>query len=188
MSQLHFHIPNDHAAPISIIRLSSPGLRANSMASKVPSKRSPSVISISPPPSKRKRSCSPDSFSGDSEDQINVFIIDAKLNAETVEELISLIEEFKVKDATKELQLSSNAENADIIITEVRMRKRLERHLDWNTAVGYTVFICHSAHCSMVETKGHCLPTMAQRQCTGSAIASLRKIRCTRRTIRRDCQ
>ncbi|KAE9411611.1 Nucleotidyltransferase, partial [Gymnopus androsaceus JB14] len=103
------------------------------------SKRSASE-SISPPPSKRKRSCSPDSFFSDvSESPLYVFLVDAKLNGETIEELISLVDQFNLNDTAKsqtgvELQLSLNAEDADIIVTEVRMRARLERHLDWVTA------------------------------------------------------
>ena len=59
---------------------------------------------------------------------ITVFIIQAKLDTQTIGELFDLAEISGVK-------LVPSPEDADIVITGIRMRKRLERHIKWEIAV-----------------------------------------------------
>lgn len=60
------------------------------------------------------------------------------------------------------LELCSDASQADIVITAVRMKKRLERHLDWNMVVsgsanGYPLTVI-SIIISALETKSYRYP------------------------------
>ncbi|KAL0578921.1 hypothetical protein V5O48_003069 [Marasmius crinis-equi] len=87
-----------------------------------------SSSSSSPEPArKRRRSISE---SSDHEIPINVFIVDAKLDPGEMAELVSQVEDSKFT----ELKLCGNVQDSDIIVTAVRMRKRLERHIDWKVA------------------------------------------------------
>ncbi|KAF7351119.1 DNA-directed DNA/RNA polymerase mu [Mycena sanguinolenta] len=73
---------------------------------------------------------------------VKLYLVQAKLTAQDISQLFSLAEMHNLRvsksrnsksDSTK-LQLCSASEDADIIITNVRMRKRLERHIDWDLA------------------------------------------------------
>ncbi|KAJ7125118.1 hypothetical protein C8R44DRAFT_782368 [Mycena epipterygia] len=105
----------------------------------------------SEPPNKRRKMSSDDSDSlSDSSPSpslptsgaVKLYLVQAKLNAQTISELFSLAERHNLrvsksrKDARDEtkLELCPAAEESDIIITNVRMRKRLERHIDWDLA------------------------------------------------------
>ncbi|KAG7091129.1 hypothetical protein E1B28_010183 [Marasmius oreades] len=77
---------------------------------------------------RRRRSLSPSAERDNS--PVNVFILDAKLEPEAIAELASMVEDNDLS----ELQLCSSVQESDIIVTAVRMRKRLERHLDWQLA------------------------------------------------------
>jgi DNA polymerase IV len=59
---------------------------------------------------------------------VRVYVVDAKLDQSTIAELQSLV----VAHADK---LVSNPSEADIIVTTIRMKARLERHVDWSLAV-----------------------------------------------------
>ncbi|KAK7036418.1 hypothetical protein VNI00_011615 [Paramarasmius palmivorus] len=87
--------------------------------------------SSSEPSRKRRRSVSPSDAK-----TVNVYIVDAKLDAETIAELVSLVEESRINK--QDLEICPRVEDADVIVTGVRMRKRLERHLEWNLAVRRT--------------------------------------------------
>ncbi|KAJ7099570.1 hypothetical protein B0H15DRAFT_771111, partial [Mycena belliarum] len=73
---------------------------------------------------------------------VKLHVLQAKLNPEDVAELFSLAERHNLavlKSRTNaseeiELDLCSTPEESDIIITNVRMRRRLERHLQWDLA------------------------------------------------------
>ncbi|KAF9071631.1 hypothetical protein BDP27DRAFT_1218834 [Rhodocollybia butyracea] len=83
---------------------------------------------------KRKRSSSPNSGSdAPGKSLLKVFIIDAKLDAEVVEDLRHLIDNFGTAAGTQ-LQLCPSAEDAQIVITDIHMQKRIERHVNWDTA------------------------------------------------------
>ncbi|KAJ7287185.1 hypothetical protein C8J57DRAFT_1283139 [Mycena rebaudengoi] len=77
---------------------------------------------------------------------IKLYLVQAKLDAQAISELYSLAERHNLRvskpqktasesaEPQYKLQLCHTAEESDIIITDVRMRKRLERHIDWNLA------------------------------------------------------
>ncbi|KAG5726747.1 DNA-directed DNA/RNA polymerase mu [Termitomyces sp. T112] len=65
---------------------------------------------------------------------IKVYILQAKLDATAVAELYTLIESCKDVPDGLRLQLCGNPSDADVILSNVHMRKRLERHLDWDIA------------------------------------------------------
>jgi DNA polymerase IV len=62
---------------------------------------------------------------------MKVYLIQAKLDSSAVHDLYSLLDTNNDLD----LQLSGDPEDADVIVTAIRMKRRLERHVDWNTAV-----------------------------------------------------
>ncbi|KAJ7594925.1 hypothetical protein C8J56DRAFT_1044643 [Mycena floridula] len=78
------------------------------------------------PPSKRPKH---------SNGSLKIYLIPAKLDNNTISELTSLIESTP-SSSTSEFYLESclEVQDADIVITAVRMRKRLERHLNWELA------------------------------------------------------
>ncbi|KXN87482.1 DNA-directed DNA/RNA polymerase mu [Leucoagaricus sp. SymC.cos] len=89
-------------------------------------------------PSKRRRSDSVgsiESWDGASNQCLRVFVLQAKFDEKQISEIYHLIESHGPRDGDGlQLQLCSDPKDADIIITNVRMPKRLERHLDWHTA------------------------------------------------------
>ena len=91
---------------------SSPSSSASSFSEPTPSKRPKAWLE--PPQNKTK-----------------VYIIQAKLEPEQSSELFALV------DAHTGLLLeqSATAEESDVIITAIRMRRRLERHIPWELAV-----------------------------------------------------
>ncbi|KAJ3877929.1 DNA polymerase mu [Lentinula edodes] len=113
----------------------------------MPSSKRPSSEELSPPALKRRRSTSICSFQDLSSEvqnsSLNIYLLDAKLKPDAVEEISALVDKFHNVDGNssskeeyteRELQLCPNVEDADVIITVVHMRKRLERHVDWNIA------------------------------------------------------
>lgn len=88
---------------------------------------SSSFSSAVAPPKRRKRSLGNASVGGALPD-IKLFIVQAKLDEPTISELFALAEQHAGA-------LCDAIADADVVITAVRMRKRLERHLDWRLAV-----------------------------------------------------
>jgi hypothetical protein len=64
---------------------------------------------------------------------LKVYIVQAKLDEKTIRELHDLIEHSSPHNLG--LDLCNNAADADIILTNIGMKKRLERHVDWKIAV-----------------------------------------------------
>jgi predicted TIM-barrel fold metal-dependent hydrolase len=62
--------------------------------------------------------------------RVKVYVVQAKLTAEEIQELFRLVEDNCEK-------LCRIVEEADVVVTNVRMRRRLERHIDWRLAVGF---------------------------------------------------
>ncbi|CAK5282363.1 unnamed protein product [Mycena citricolor] len=64
---------------------------------------------------------------------IKVYIIRAKLSTEEILDLMSLVDQYNEHryQAQPELVLCPHPEEADVVITNVHMRQRLERHLEW---------------------------------------------------------
>ena|SRR5712675_660375 len=96
------------------------------MASKHVYSRSPSP-SLLLHPSKRTKS-SPGILASH-----RVFILQTKLSHEDISEIFDLADKA-------DADVVSSPDEADIVITAIGMRKRLERHLDWNLAVSVTSF------------------------------------------------
>ncbi|KAF8346009.1 hypothetical protein F5887DRAFT_964521 [Amanita rubescens] len=61
---------------------------------------------------------------------MKVYLIQAKLDSSAVHDLYSLLD----TNSNLNLQLSGDPEDADVIITAIRMKRRLERHVAWDTA------------------------------------------------------
>lgn len=118
------------------------------------SRQSSSPVSLSPrslsPPSKRLRTTPVPELRNTSQHQsygrIKVYIVQEKLDTDAISELYTLIDSQQAmvdsnnagdttSPARLKLELCTDVNQADVIITAVRMRKRLERHLDWRTAV-----------------------------------------------------
>jgi DNA polymerase IV len=57
-----------------------------------------------------------------------IFILQAKLSQTDVSEIFDLAD-------SADADVVSSPDEADIVITAIGMRKRLERHIDWNLAV-----------------------------------------------------
>ncbi len=77
---------------------------------------------------KRVRSSSPDPW--DTGNKLKIYIVQAKIEENNLFELYHLIESSQVQ-----FELSSDFADADVIITNIRMKKRLERHIQWDVAV-----------------------------------------------------
>lgn len=60
--------------------------------------------------------------------EVKVYIVQAKLDVPTIAELFSLAERHTNG-------VCKNAADADVILTVVTMRRRLERHVPWDIAV-----------------------------------------------------
>lgn len=97
---------------------------------------------------RRLRSNTPLGFGSQSEDDasaeeprpLKVYIVQAKLDTDATTELYNIIEGFALRasdsnERTLQLQLCSEVEDADAVVTAVRMRRRFERHVEWKTAV-----------------------------------------------------
>ncbi|KAJ7772121.1 hypothetical protein DFH07DRAFT_734435 [Mycena maculata] len=71
---------------------------------------------------------------------VKLYLVQAKLSAQDISELLSLAERHNLRVSklrTGEevtFQLCPSAEQSDVVITNVRMRKRLERHIVWDLA------------------------------------------------------
>jgi len=87
----------------------------------------------------KQRSSSPDTahkslVEGSSKNiSLKVYIVHTKIDGDTALELYNLLH----SQQTPGLEQCANVADADIIITNIRMRRRLERHVDWMVAVSY---------------------------------------------------
>ena len=62
-----------------------------------------------------------------------VFILQPKLSQTEISEIFDLAE-------SADADIVSSPDEADIVITKIGMRKRLERHIEWNLAVSGQAF------------------------------------------------
>ncbi|GBE80869.1 hypothetical protein SCP_0305890 [Sparassis crispa] len=70
--------------------------------------------------------------------EVKIYIVQAKLDVATISELFLLAERHTAA-------VCRHAEDADVIITAVSMRRRLERHVPWELAVSiFVVLALHS--------------------------------------------
>ncbi len=99
----------------------TPSQPSGSQSESLESSRSPSR----PPPTKQRKTST---ASTNALADIKVFIVQAKLDVGTLASLVGL--------ADRETGgVCKNAQDADVIITAVSMRRRLERHVPWDIAV-----------------------------------------------------
>ncbi|KAF9228433.1 Nucleotidyltransferase [Gyrodon lividus] len=90
--------------------------------------------------SKRVRETSPPSIrqSSVNDRTLGIHILPAKLRAEVLEDLINIVEKCIAQSngrvGGRELELIADLEQADVIVTTVHMRPRLERYIDWELA------------------------------------------------------
>ena len=59
---------------------------------------------------------------------VKIYIVQAKIDPSSLSELFRLAERHSER-------LCSDAEEADVIITAIHMRRRFERHVPWDMAV-----------------------------------------------------
>jgi DNA polymerase mu len=86
---------------------------------------------------KRIRSSSPASEREDSR-TLKIYIVQAKVDEKELQQLFRLIDDSQANHRTNErltrFELTINIAEADVIITNLRMKKRFERHIPWNIA------------------------------------------------------
>ncbi len=92
---------------------------------------------------------------------MKVYLIQAKLDSSAVHDLYSLLD----TNSDFNLQLSGDLEDADVIVTAIRMKKRLERHVAWDIAVSLRDHSLHQVFTINAEEQGHRYPRLAQRLC-----------------------
>ncbi|KAF4621400.1 hypothetical protein D9613_000864 [Agrocybe pediades] len=98
---------------------------------------------------KRRRRSSSSSSAGSADEADNksdamdgplkVYIVQAKLSEQTISELYELIDSTRESGGAEQephldLEICTRVEDADIILTGIQMRKRLERHVNWKIA------------------------------------------------------
>ena len=88
---------------------------------------------------------------------LRVYIVQAKLDENTIHELHDLIEHSSPPHNLG-LELCNNPADADIILTNIRMKKRLERHVDWKIAVCYHSSILHRSNNASCRSRKPLLP------------------------------
>jgi hypothetical protein len=70
---------------------------------------------------------------------LKVYIISAKLLPDVLGDLVCLVEKNAApqgnKAGAKNLELTTSVEHADVVVTAVHTRPRLERHVCWEVAV-----------------------------------------------------
>lgn len=108
----------------------------------------------SPQPSKRLRTGnSGDSTSNDRIKAIAVYILQTKLDSDSAASLFRVAESEEVyhdqeSDAGGSVgvrfELRHEISDAEVVITALHMRKRLERHIDWELAVWMHYISCIS--------------------------------------------
>ncbi|KAG1739124.1 uncharacterized protein EDB91DRAFT_1135971 [Suillus paluster] len=93
-----------------------------------------------------KRVCSGSPWNIGEEKPLLVYILQAKIHPETMSELAALVENYTIERVDSQrnqgpgvvsklnLELTGDVKKANIIVTAIKMRQRLERHIDWRIA------------------------------------------------------
>ncbi|KAF9529665.1 DNA polymerase mu [Crepidotus variabilis] len=88
--------------------------------------------------SKRFRECSPSEITWKENRPLKVYVVQTKIEEKDLQALFNTIESTQSNNEAPalafQLVLASEYEDADIIITSIRMKKRLERHVSWDIA------------------------------------------------------
>lgn len=113
-----------------------------------PTRDSSQSSSTTGPRLKRARSRSPSHDQASSSSHITVitvYIVQAKLDPEIVSDLFRVAEGDRVfEDGHRngiKFRLCHDVGEAEVVVTAVHMRRRLERHIDWEIAVCETSFV-----------------------------------------------
>jgi hypothetical protein len=122
-----------------------------------PTKRPPNVSETSSenesPRKRPRRSSSPPFPDSDEEDEVlKVYVVQTKLAPEVVQELYDLVE----AGSNLKLELTPNVEDANVIVTSVRMRSRLERHVGWQIAVSLFTNFQNAILISIAAAESYC--------------------------------
>ena len=125
-------------------------------------------LSTSPtPPRKHQRSQSLDSDASFTTNSVNIYIVQAKLDPSAVSELFSLVEAHNNGTTDGDdgftLESCSDVSCADVIVTAIRMKKRLERHVNWNIAVSLSriYMLCLHVILYFTEAESYCYSGLA---------------------------
>jgi len=94
---------------------------------------------------------------------LKVYIIQAKLDQDTIIELYNLLERDGY-NGSGNFTLCNDIDESDVVVTAIKMRKRLERHIDWEIAVRGLIakYPSFTNKCA-VETKSDSYAAMATR-------------------------
>jgi hypothetical protein len=102
------------------------------------------------PPLKRLRSRSPYAFQNRASSSssrvtvIKVYIVQTKLDPETLLDLYRVVEGHQVfaepSGSGVRFDLCQDVDKAEVVVTAVHMRRRLERHVEWDIAVRNSSF------------------------------------------------
>ncbi|KAG6335491.1 hypothetical protein ID866_3598 [Astraeus odoratus] len=99
-------------------------------------------------PSKRRRSSSPCNIAGSNAElpPLRIYIVSAKLDVAAFQNMVSIVEDHfsrgiqcGASSTTRSAELTTNLHEADVIVTAVRTRPRLERHVDWSLATSKAI-------------------------------------------------
>lgn len=112
-------------------------------------------------------------------DPLKVYIIQAKLDQDTIIELYNLLEQDKY-NSSENFTPCNDINESDVVVTAIKMRKRLERHIDWEIAVrGLIVKHPFFINRCAIETKSDCYTAMATRFRSGWQSNFFRRLCCS---------
>lgn len=104
---------------------------------------SPSSSSSSPagpsPAIKRPRMAAPDTLQG-----LKIYIVPSKIDPKKFEDIVETAERVGAV-------ICGSPEDAELVVTAIGMRKRLERHITWDTAVRF--FSLSSRPCRLIDIR-----------------------------------
>jgi len=153
-----------------------------------PTRDSSQSSSNTGPRLKRARSRSPSHDQASSSSHITVitvYIVQAKLDPEIVSDLFRVAEGDQVfEDGHRNgvrFNLCHDVGEAEVVVTAVHMRRRLERHIDWGIAVRETPFVLsyHNPHRHVLcisERSGDSYPPVASGLGKARQAVTLRRL------------
>jgi hypothetical protein len=133
--------------PLELVRFATLRSRGLEMPFKRPSptRESSESSSNTVPPLKRLRSCSSSQDQAPSNSRITpvtVYIVQSKLDPELLSDLFRIAERDQIFTGTSDsnhegvkFDLCHDVGEAEVVVTAVHMRRRLERHVDWEIVV-----------------------------------------------------
>lgn len=130
------YIPRKLSMPLKRSHSSSSPSDGGVLSNQGPSKRAPA-------------SAVPDTREGSVEQYpLRIYIISAKLLPDTLQNLVSLVEKHTAHHGNtagaQHFELAADLDHADVIVTAVHTRPRLERHVSWGVAVREPSHLLHT--------------------------------------------